>query len=57
MISREYPGDKARALCFGHLYGTVTYYSNAILRLIEDSYGSVAFRLLQSVVEAYAKCH
>lgn len=57
MISKEYPGDRARALCSSHLYGTVTYYPNAILRLIEDSYGSVAFGLLWSVVEAYAKCH
>ena len=57
MITRKYPVDEARALCFSHLYGTVTYYSNAILRLIEDSFGSVAFGLLRSVMEAYAKCH
>ena len=57
MISRKHPVDEARALCFSHLYGTVTYYSNAILRLIEDSYGSVSFGLLRSVMEAYAKCH
>jgi len=57
MISRGYPVEKARALCFNHLYGTITDYSNAILRLIEDSYGSVSFGLLQSVMESYAKCH
>ena len=57
MLARKYPGDEVRALCFSHLYGTVTDYSNAILSLIEDSYGSVAFGLLRSVMEAYAKCH
>ena len=57
MLSGEYPVDKARAICFSHLYGTLTDYSNAILRLIEDSFGSVAFGLLRSVMEAYAKCH
>lgn len=57
MLSRKYPVDKARVLCFSHLYRTVTDYSNAILRLIEDSYGSVSFGLLRSVMEAYAKCH
>ena len=57
MLSRKYPVDKTRALCFSHLYGTVTKYANAILRLIEDSYGSVSFGLLRSVMEAYAKCH
>ena len=56
MLSREYPFDKVRALCFSHLYGTVTNYSNAILRLIEDSFGSVSFGLLRSVMEAYSKC-
>ena len=57
MSSRKYPADEARALCFSHLYGTVTYYTNAILRLIEDSFGSVSFGLIRSVMEAYAKCH
>ncbi|MDE2769798.1 MAG: hypothetical protein OXI44_01260 [Bacteroidota bacterium] len=42
MLSGKYPVVEARALCFGHLYGTLTDYSNAILRLIEDSFGSVA---------------
>lgn len=57
ILSRKYPVDKARALCFSHLYGTVADYSNAILRLIEDSYGNVSFGLLRSVMEAYAKCN
>ena len=57
LLSGEYAVDKARALCFSHLYGTVTYYSNAIIRLIEDSFGTVSFGLLRPVMEAYAKCH
>ncbi|MXX58885.1 MAG: hypothetical protein F4X05_07430 [Rhodothermaceae bacterium] len=51
------PDLDVRTLCFSHLYGTVTRYSNAVLSLIENSYGDVAFGLLRSVMEAHAKCH
>ena len=57
MLTRNYPDEKACALCFSHLCRTVTDYSNAILRLIEDSYESVSFGLLRSAMEAFTKCH
>ena len=57
MLSGEYPVDKARALCFSHLYKTVVVLANAIMKLVEESYINAPFVLLRSAMEAFATCY
>ena len=57
LLSGEHPIDETHAWCFSHLYGMVTGRTNAIARLVEDSYTSASFALLRSVMEAFATCY